>query len=73
MGEMERLEQLKALEQALARVRELTQMMVPLIQEMADEGNSLARYLIDEYDKANTVMKSENIAASSFLAEVGRG
>jgi hypothetical protein len=48
-------------------------MCVPLVEKMADEGDSLARYVISEYDTARLAMQSENVAASAYLAEAGRG
>ena len=73
MGEIERLKTLEALKQSHARVLEVMFMMEPLVRVMAAEGNPLASYVIDQLEEARIAMQSENVAASSFLAEAGRG
>ncbi len=65
--EMRRLEQLQALKAANSRVLEVLHLMVPLIEELAMEGNSLAKYLLGELDKANLMVESENLSAREFL------
>ena len=73
MGEIERLKTLEALKQSHACVLEVMFMMEPLVRVMAAEGNPLASYVIDQLEEARIAMQSENVAASSFLAEAGRG
>jgi hypothetical protein len=44
-------------------------MMIPVIEQLADDGNELAGYLISELHKAYDVVVSENMAAREFLAD----
>lgn len=48
-------------------------LMEPLVETLADEGNSLAAYLVGQLAEARTAMQSENVAAGAFLAEASRG
>jgi hypothetical protein len=73
LTENERLEHLEALRSTNRRVLELMTMMEPLVEKLALQGDPLAAYLVDELEKARTAMKSENIAAHAFLAEVSGG
>ena len=43
--------------------------METFVEQMATEGDTLAASLVDELKKARNTMKSENIAASAYLAE----
>jgi hypothetical protein len=73
VSDAEQLEVLSALKASHTRVLEVLLMMAPLVQRQADQGDSLARYIITELEKAWTVMASENVAASAFVAEATSG
>jgi hypothetical protein len=73
VGEIERLEHLRALKKSRDHVFEVWMAMELFCEQRADEGDALAAALLAELKKARTAMKSENIAASSFLAEASRG
>lgn len=66
---MAQLEQLASLTSARDRVLELWKLMVPLVAELAKEGNSLAAYLIDEHDRAQEAMVLASMSAHHFLEE----
>lgn len=68
-SESERLEILAGLKGSRTRVLELQLAMETFVEQMATEGDTLAASLVDELKKARNAMKSENIAASAFLAE----
>ena len=69
MSETERLEILAGLKGSRTRVLEVQLAMETFVEQMAAEGDTLAASLVDELAKARNTMKSENIAASAFLAE----
>ena len=61
------LEQLMALCSAHHRKLEVMGMCIPLVEKLAAEGDSLARYLLGQLDQANTVLQSENIAGHELV------
>jgi hypothetical protein len=66
---MAQLQQIQALKAARDRIDEVLWMMVPVVQELAAEGNSVARYLVEEFDKAQDTLKLTNLAAHTFLED----
>ena len=63
------LKQIQALKAARDRVLKLYRMMLPLVANLALEGDSLAKYLIAEHDKAQESMALTNMDAHEFLQE----
>ena len=68
MTEMRQLEQMQALTASRGRVTDVLLMMVPLVRQLAD-NDPLARYLVEEFEKAWDIMVSENMSAAEFVAE----
>lgn len=66
--EMRQLEQMQALTASRSRVTEVMLMMVPLVEKLAAE-DPLARYLVEEFEKAWDIMASENMSAAELIAE----
>ena len=66
---MKRLEQMQALTASRSRVTEVLLMMVPLVEQLANNGHLLARYLVEEFERSWDIMCSENMSAVEFLAE----
>jgi hypothetical protein len=73
VSDPEKFEHLIALKKSRDHVFEVWLAMELFVEQMADDGDALAADLVGELKKARTAMKSENIAASSFLAEAGHG
>lgn len=48
---------------------EVKDLMVPLVEQLATEGNSLARYLVAELERAEEAMALANMDAHAFLEE----
>ena len=61
--------QLMALKEARDRVLKVYGMMVPLIENLALEGDSLAKYLIAEHNKAQDTLSITNLDAANFVEE----
>ena len=66
---MKQLEQLAALAEARDRVLELREMCVPLVGQLAAEGNSLARYIVDQLELAEQAMALASMDGHAFLEE----
>ena len=66
--EMRQLEQMQELTASRGRVTNVLLMMVPLVRQLAD-NDPLARYLVEEFEKAWDIMVSENMSAAEFVAE----
>ena len=66
---MAQLEQLQALKATRDRVLEVKERMVPLVEQMAAEGDPLAKYLISELKKAEEAMTLANMDAHNFIEE----
>ncbi len=71
MGEIERLEHLRALKKSRDHVFEVWMAMELFCEQRAADGDDLAASLVGELKKARTAMKSENVAAGAFLADAG--
>ena len=61
--------QLMALKGTRDRVIEIKDLMVPLVERMAAEGNSLARYLVAELERAEDAMALASMDGHAFLEE----
>ena len=61
--------QLMALTSARDRVIEVWKLMVPLIEQMAAEGNSLAAFLVTELELAEQNMALASMSAHAFVEE----
>jgi hypothetical protein len=71
VGEIERLEHLRALKKSRDHVFEVWMAMELFCEQRAADGDDLAASLVGELKKARTAMKSENVAAGAFLADAG--
>ena len=67
--ETRRLEQMQALTASRSRVTEVLLMMVPLVEQLANNGHLLARYVVEEFERAWDIMASENMSAREYLAD----
>lgn len=67
--DMAQLTQLQALKAARDRVLKVYGMMVPLVENLALEGDSLAKYIIAEHEKAQDTLSLTNLDAHAFLKE----
>jgi hypothetical protein len=63
------LEQLEALKTSHRRVLEVLGMCVPLVMRQANQGDPLAKFVLEELEAAQTARDAENVAASSLLAD----
>jgi hypothetical protein len=73
VGEVERLEHLRALKRSRDHVFEVWMAMELFCEQRADEGDPLAAGLVLELKKARNEMRAENVGASSFLAAEASG
>ena len=69
VDETKRLEQLHGLSASRRRVDEMLLMMPALVERLADDGDPLARYLVEEFEKAWDIMVSENMSAAQLVAD----
>ena len=69
MNETERLAVLDALEQSRRGYLAVLVTCALLVERQANQGDPLAKYVVDELDKAEIALKAENMAGHAFLAE----
>ena len=65
----EQADQLRALKATHARVIEALHLMIPVVEEQAMLGDSLAKFALKNYEEARTAMQAENVAAGSLVAD----
>lgn len=58
-----------ALKATHARVIEALHMMLPVVEEQARLGDSLAKFALQNYAQARTAMRAEHVAAGAIVAE----
>lgn len=73
MGEVEKLEHLRALKKSRDHVFEVWIAMELFCEQRANDGDDLAASLVHELKKARIGMRAENVAAGAFLAEATGG
>jgi len=73
VGEVERLEHLRALKSSRDRVIQVWMAMELFVEQEAADGDTLAASLVNEIKMARNGMRAENVAAGAFLAEASGG